>query len=585
MKKIYLPIIFLFLISLSFAKVTFNLDSTDPANAKIGDTITATFSISIEDGWHIYANKLTDEFLIPTVLSTDASRLKLLSVKYPEKHLIDLMGLKEYLFEGKGQILLKAIVKSDSEPVYKLKYQACNEKVCLPPTEIIIGTPDKIDVNKEQVWSGESKKLEDESFVSLLILAMFAGLLALVMPCVYPMIPLTISFFTKQAQEKNSSPVKLAIVYGVGITIIYILLGVLIMGLMQASLGSPESIAANPLLNAFIAIVFIVFAFSFFGLVHINPPRFLSGVSGGTRSGFIGVFFLGLTFSITSFACTAPFVGTLLVAMAKTGSYFKAAAGMGMFGLTLAIPFSILAIFPSMLKKTPKSGSWMEKIKIFMGFVELAAAFKFVSNVDLVLGIGIFTRDAILIIWILIFVASAAYLAGFLKIGGNSTKTGKGFIIAGIVMVLFSGYLATGIGGGKLNGNIDAFLPPYKGDVHWIEDWTEARIEAQKRKMPILIDFSGVTCTNCRKMEASTFVEEMVMERLENFVNVRLITDTGIKENIELKKSTGTVANPVYQIRSEDGNTIIDQLEGYVSKDEFLDFLNRAESKLATPIE
>ena len=366
------------------------------------------------------------------------------------------------------------------------------------PGDVAAATGDDIEEGDE----------EDQGTLAFLLLAVGAGLLALVMPCTYPMIPITISFFTKQASDRGGSVLPLALTYGAGIIAIFIAIGLAI---------GPAIVpfATHPITNLVIGIVFVIFALSLFGLIHLNPPEFLMRGAGAAsrKGGYLGVFLMGTALVITSFTCTMPFVGTLLAVGAKTGDVGRVALGMGAFGATMAIPFVLLSLLPGRIAAMPKSGGWLGVMKVTLGFVELAAALKFFSNAEVVWKLNMLPRELFLALWAAIFVTATLYLLGFIKLEGDTTEIGPGRLVAGVGAMLLTFYFAYGSLGYRLDNVVMLALePPYtaervgalaasggnalaNADRHEIvkDDFDEAVRVAKERNLAVMINFTGYT--------------------------------------------------------------------------------------------
>lgn len=344
-----------------------------------------------------------------------------------------------------------------------------------------------------------------QSLLPFLLSAVFWGLFTLLMPCTYPMIPITISYFTKQAEQRRTSNVTLSIVYGLGIVAIFVLIG-LVIG--QAIIP----FAQHPVTNLVIGLVFVVFALSLFGLFNLQPPAFLMNAAGAAsmKGGYLGVFLMGATLVVTSFTCTAPFVGALLGTGASTGSVGRIAIGMAVFGATIAIPFAGLSMLPGKAKSMPRSGEWMHTVKVTMGFVELAAALKFLSNSDLVWNWQFLSREMFLLLWLAIFATAALYLFGVIKLKDEATaEISPGRMVAGLFFALLSAYSLYGALGNKLDPIMTAIAPNYsnaegavighaggkRGSAHVIvaDDFEAAVARARDEKKRVLINFTGVT--------------------------------------------------------------------------------------------
>ena len=440
--------------------------------------------------------------------------------------------------------------------------------------------------------------------LGFLLLAFGAGLAALLTPCVFPMIPLTISYFTRHS-EGRSEAVRMASTYGLAIVTTFTGLGIL-MSLLVGAAGA-QSIAANPWVNLFIASVLILFALSLLGLFELRLPTGLVNYfnrQGTSRSGYLGVLFMGFTLTLVSFSCTAPFVGGLLAATVG-GEWFYPIVGMVTFSAAFAVPFVLLALFPRALDALPRSGAWMNVFKVTLGFIELAAAIKFLSNVDLVWGWGIVSRPLAIATTIVIFAVAGLYLLGKVSLRHDERPQtiGVGRLVSAVVFISLALYMLPGLFGAPLNA-IDAFLPPrqvtdlslYAGfpersaslaqDELWIEDDVDgALLAAAEARRPLLIDFTGYTCTNCRQMEASVFIRPEVVERFRrDFVLSRLFTD-GLDEGETFQRYqlglTGTVALPTYAIVDPREKRLISKASGVMSVEEFVAFLDRGVASYA----
>ncbi len=431
-----------------------------------------------------------------------------------------------------------------------------------------------------------------------ILLAIGAGMGALLMPCVFPMIPLTVSYFTKHAGDRSQA-LKMALVYGLSIVLIFTGLGVLMAFLIGAS--GAQLIAANPWINLGIGLVFVVFALSLLGLFELRLPNGLLNYfnrQSNEKTGYAGVLFMGTTLTLVSFSCTAPFVGTLLAATAG-GEWIYPVTGMLIFSATFALPFILFAMFPSGLSRLPASGSWMNTLKVVFGFIELAAAIKFLSNADLVWGWNMISRPLAIAVIVVIFFMTGVYLIGKLRLKHEDPveQVGTLRLISAIGFFGLSLYMIPGLFGAPLN-NIDAFLPPRQGtDVSllsgisgqpgipeegWLEDIDEAFLAAKQEGKPLFIDFTGYTCTNCRQMETTVFIHPSITDRFRsNYVLLRLFTDD-LEKGPDLQRFqlglTGTVALPTYAVVHPETRSLISRMSGLASVDEFSVFLDNGSS-------
>jgi len=422
------------------------------------------------------------------------------------------------------------------------------------------------------------------------------GALSLLTPCVFPMVPITVSYFTKHEANSHGRAIRDAIIFTLGIVLTFTGVGIALALLFGAA--GLNRFAANPYVNLLITGIFLAFALSLLGAYNLGVPSSvltkLDSVTRSKESGkIIGLLLMGLTFSLTSFTCTAPLVGTILVAAAN-GQLFYPIVGMLAFSSVFALPFFVLAVAPRLLQTLPRAGSWMNSVKVVMGFLEVGAALKFLSNADLVWGWGIFTREVVLAGWVALSVMIFLYLLGVYRFFHDSAENHLGVVrvVNAFVFGTLALYLLTGLFGAKL-GELESFLPPAKeemtsrssgtgskGELGWItNDYENALKQAKSENKRIFVDFTGYTCTNCRWMEVNMFPQVPVREELEKFVRVRLFTD-GEGEPFEGFQRTqqerfGTVALPLYAIMTPD-DQIVAKFEGLTrNPDEFVSFLRR----------
>ncbi|MBS1705541.1 MAG: thioredoxin family protein [Armatimonadetes bacterium] len=410
-----------------------------------------------------------------------------------------------------------------------------------------------------QVQIEQAKK---SGLFSFLLLAFGAGLTALLTPCVFPMIPITVSFFTKRGGESGRD-IRGALAYCMGILLSFTGVGLAVTAIFGAS--GIQKLATNPIVNFFLAALFIFLAMSLFGLFELVLPQgMVNKFSSKSRSGGLaGPIFMGVTFSLTTFTCTVPFVGTLLLS-ATQGEWTYPALGMLSFSTAFALPFFLLALFPQWLGKLPKSGSWLATVKAFMGFLELAAALKFLSNIDLVYTLGWITRPVFLSIWSSIMILAGLYLLGWIKLGHSDEAIKIGWLRRGfgVASVLAAGWCLAGIQGAPL-GKLSGFLPPDPypnaagrakssgSELPWLDSFDTAVEQAKAERKAVFIDFTGVTCTNCRDMEANVFPDSAVQTQFKRVVRAKLFTDRiGIDDkNAELQtKLTNSKTLPVYVV-------------------------------------
>lgn len=515
-----------------------------------------------------------------------------------------------------GGAIFKApiLVKSDLSPgKYNLSvnvlFQVCNASLCYPPKEEVLtitvtvegGTArdDRTDMVLVADVFDDFGNINldaaiDEGFFSFVILAFSMGLLALLTPCVFPMIPITVSFFTHQGETGKGKPITNAIIYTLGIIATFSIIGFILALTLGAS--GANQLAANPWVNIFIAALFIYFALSLFGMYEIELPSALRQYSlkQEGRGGVMGTLFMAVTFTLTSFTCTVQFVGLLLVA-ASQGQWFWPMIGMVVFSAAFALPFFFLALFPQYLAKMPKSGGWLNSVKVVMGFLELAAAFKFISNTDLVWGWGFFSHNTVLAVWAVLMLLTGIYLLGKIQLPHDSPLASISVprLMLSTAFLTFGLYLTSGLFGQKIHGLIYSYLPPIvesesgavrtngasiAEEFNWYRNLDEGLVKARATGKSVFIDFTGYTCTNCRWMEANTFTKTEVKHRFGEMILVQLYTDGGPnhRENQQYEIDRfGTAALPFYVILSPDDD-IITTFPGMTrSLDDFLDFLDK----------
>ncbi len=613
---------------ISFAQnpVSWSLESDAKGKTlKTGEKFQAKLKAEIEGEWHLYAVEQPEGGPFPTKI-TIAENLpfeldgKPMSpapiTKFDPNFEIDTK-----FFAEKATFSLPIRVEGETNGdnlAVNVRYQVCDDKVCLPPKTVKVSFAGFEDVKKSgqsSVVSGqpsetkESQSTNTEQLTtdhpplttdlwSFLWLAATLGALSLLTPCVFPMIPITVSYFTNHSSGNRAKAVKLATVYSFGIIGTFTILGMLLAIFVGAA--GINLFAANPWVNLLITGIFLFFAFNLFGAYEITiPTGVLTKLDNLTRSKegegseIIGALLMGLTFTLTSFTCTSPFVGTILVS-ASNGAWQLPLLGMLAFSSIFALPFFVLALAPQLVSTLPRAGGWMNSIKVAMGFLEVAAAMKFISNVDLIWKWGIFTRSFVLAVWIEIGIILAIYLLGKFQLPHDSKpeRIGAFRVMSAILSLAISFYLLTGLFGAKL-GELESFLPPEtetsrnffnkSGEEHlkWTDNNYEGALaQAQAANKMVFIDFTGYTCTNCRWMEANVFTKKEVETELSKFVLARLYTDDGSENNTKQQefqeKTFQTVALPFYAIMDGDGKTIATFAGLTRNTQEFVDFLQKA---------
>ena len=589
--------------------------STEVENSsRPGEVAHVLIKASMDDEWHIYALENAGEGPVASRIKISGDILDeqgLIEHREPIEKFDEGFGVKTRFFKGTTDFRVPIRIKEDAPigettlSVYML-YQVCNESLCYPPAEININASIIIEdgpvrkefsefVPKRTVSSSSEINLDDAiaaGFWSFVLLSISMGFLALLTPCVFPMIPITVSFFTHQGELEDQKPLNQAIVYTLGIVATFSILGMILAVTLGAT--GANQLAANPWVNLFIGSLFVYFALSLFGAYEIQLPQSLRQLSldQEKRGGYIGTLFMAVTFTLTSFTCTVQFVGLLLVA-ASQGQWFWPLLGMIVFSTAFAAPFFFLALFPQYLAKMPKSGGWLNSVKVVMGFLELAAAFKFFSNTDLVWGWGFFTFNSVLAIWTMIMFFTGLYLLGKIQLPHDSKLESLGVarMMLSLFFLTFSLYMGTGLFGRPIHGMIYSYLPPKlekefsavdkdnnTEKLIWYSNLEQAFTEAKLVEKPIFLDFTGYTCTNCRWMETNIFTLKDVEDRFNELILVHLYTDGGENhkeyQQYEIERF-GTAALPYYVILSPQ-DEVLATFPGLTRDvDEFLDFLDK----------
>ncbi len=575
--------------------------------------VTLTFEANLKDGWHVYDVDLPQGGPTPTQIELDGSKgVELIGALTPSKPASSVYddNLKMTLkWHTKSVVFTQRVQIKDPDNFVlagDLIYMLCNDKTCLPPTrlpfeykasdlpttlqmasiaiedgndssidEAFTGSGDEnaneavsdttITAFKEtdDIWAPIQDELKaygdktlsatDKSLLMIFFLGFLGGLVALLTPCVWPMIPMTVSFFLKRSKNRSAA-IRDAIIYGLAIIVIYLALGLLITGIFGAN--ALNDLATNAVFNLIFFAMLVVFAISFFGAFEIVLPQSWTNKMDSkaeSTSGVLSIFFMAFTLALVSFSCTGPIIGTLLVEAATTRSLLSPAIGMLGFSLALALPFSLFAIFPNFLQNMPKSGSWMTSVKVTLGFLELALSLKFLSVADLAYGWGILDRETFVALWIIIFILLGIYLLGKLKLPHDTEleHVSVNRLFLAIISLSFAIYMVPGLWGAPLKA-ISAFAPPlstqdfnlYASEVHpQYHDFESAIRASRSENKPVLVDFSGYGCVNCREMEASVWTDPKVKGIIDDeFILVTLIVDdkTHLPEYIEVKDGDTT---------------------------------------------
>lgn len=541
---------------------------------KLSDTeYLLIFQASVEPKWHLYSQSLPEDGPLPTefVFEEEGTAYELVG-KMEESETVTafdpIFEMDLSWFEGEGTFQQKIrLLQAELGAVSgEINFQACDDKVCIfrnepfrfvldasKATAVTQKTVDPESLKKSQALQLSLKNKEllvqdqdqksDNPLLNLFLLGFIGGLIALLTPCVFPMIPLTVSFFLKQSISKSSGLIR-ALLYGFFILLIYVLMSLPFHFLDALDPQILNTLSTNIVMNLIFFAIFVFFAFSFFGYYELTLPS-----SWGNRSdtaaaggGVLGIFFMALTLAIVSFSCTGPILGSLLAgSLSAVGGAIQLTVGMAGFGFALALPFGLLAFFPNALKFIPKSGGWMTKVKVTLGFLELALALKFLSNADLVGHWGILKREVFVGVWLVITILLFVYLMGWLRFPHDvkGAKISKFQRIFTFLVLLFIFYLMPGLGknqDGKLT-LLSGFPPPvfysvYPSDsecplgLNCFKDYEQGRTYAEAQDKPILLDFTGWACVNCRKMEENVWSQPEVFRLLnEEFIIISLYVD------------------------------------------------------------
>lgn len=601
------------------------------------DLVRLTFDLTISSGWHVYSTSLPDGGPISAELTFDTihglqpvSDLLFTGTEIDREDPV--FGMRVRYFEKKVSFHQDFRISGTGWFMEgALTYGACDDESCLPPQKIefrhddataqnAVGTIQttgsrygisQIEGYDPQLWAPVSYSPDNGvnrggSLWGLFLTSFIGGLIALLTPCVWPVIPMTVSFFLKRSSSRSKA-ITDAVTYGLSIIAVYVALGLLITLLFGAN--ALNALATNAVVNILFFVILVVFALSFFGLFEITlPSRWSTGTDRkSATSGIGGIFFMALTLTIVSFSCTGPIIGFLLVDAASTGSILAPTVGMSGFSLAMAIPFTLFAMFPGWLKSVPKSGSWMDRVKVSLGVIELAFSLKFLSVADMAYGWGILPRDLFVLLWLLMALFLGLYLLGLFnrRKKGAGQKTGVAGVVSGILCLAFAAWLAPGLWGKPLKA-ISAFTPPmstqiFGAHLNYVEpqftDYNQAIDEASRSGKPILIDFTGYGCVNCRKMEASVWTDPRVSETIrQKFILVSLFVDdkTPLKETVSVDENGtkvkirtigdkwsllqrykfGANAQPFYVITDSKGNLLAGPYTFDPDPEKFIRFLN-----------
>ena len=596
MKKLLFPLFLLLFAVAVQAQIQDPVKFKSELKTLAADEAEVVFTAAIDKGWHVYSTDLGDGGPISATFNVEkifgAEVVGKLKPVGKEISTFDkLFEMKVRYFENTAQFVQKLKLTGGAYQLEGyLEYGACNDENCLPPTQVpfqfsgeaegaakeaaaatvetkveeqpakqeaatdmvsvaVVGGadgPTEINVtDKVNFWKpvinelqslGETTSQEDMSWIYIFITGFAGGLLALFTPCVWPIIPMTVSFFLKRSKDKKKG-IRDAWTYGASIVVIYVTLGLAITLIFGAS--ALNALSTNAVFNILFCLMLVVFAASFFGAFEITlPSKWSTAVDSKAEatSGLLSIFLMAFTLSLVSFSCTGPIIGFLLVQISTTGSVVAPAIGMLGFAIALALPFTLFALFPSWLKSMPKSGGWMNIIKVTLGFLELAFALKFLSVADLAYGWRILDRETFLALWIVLFALLGFYLLGKIKFphDDDDSKVSVPRFFMALASLAFAVYMIPGLWGAPLKA-VSAFAPPmqtqdfnlYNNEVHAkFDDYDLGMEYARQHGKPVMLDFTGYGCVNCRKMEAAVWTDPKVSDLINNdYVLITLYVD------------------------------------------------------------
>ena len=591
-----------------------------PANqAPPGSTVPLRLAARADAGWHLYSLSTPKGGPIPTTITVpeNVAGFQIWQPK-PERRFDPNFNLDVETFSGDAVFFLPVQIKKDAadgalEITAQVRYQACDEKQCLPPRKksvpvtITVASsaaapaafaPGPGDTRFEAGKAAHgavagapasTPATQDPGLARFLAIAFGFGLAAIFTPCVFPMIPITVSFFIGQKSDTRKDGLVQALVFCFGIIVLFCALGFAVTAIL-GPFGVVQ-LGSNPWVNGFISAIFFVFGLSLLGAFEITlPSSVLTRLdSASRRGGYIGTLLMGLTFSLTSFACVGPFVGTLLAASVQSKG-MQPVLGMLAFASGLALPFFFLALFPSYLSKLPRSGGWMARVKVVLGFVILAAMLKYLSNVDQVLQTNLLTREIYLAAWLVLFALTGLYLLGYLRMEGIKAddRLGVGRLLVAVVFLTFAVSLIPGMFGANL-GALEAYVPPAPASSiglggartesqTWLKNgYEDALARAKQENKLVLVTFTGYACTNCHWMKANMFPRPEIASVVKDMILVELYTDgtdDASRRNQEMQdRLFHTVAIPYYALMDSDGKVIASFPGLTKNPGEFLAFL------------
>jgi thiol:disulfide interchange protein DsbD len=556
--------------------------SLTAANPSPDGRILVSATAKIDPGWHLYsASSATG---IPTRFTVGSDPVKVFQ-RAPKKQFDSTVGAETETYEGEAQFLIE-VARKDPPPSLEVnvRYQTCSDTECVPgrwsgtvalgPVTAVTIPAGFTEAAPPRSPNPNPQSPPQQGLAAFLLVAFGFGLASIFTPCVFPMIPITMSYFLNRQSGGRRDGLVQAIVFCLGIIVLFSGMGLAV----TAALGpfGVVQLGSNPWVNGFIAALFIAFGFSLLGAFEITiPSSVLTRLNQSSdKGGFAGTLLMGLTFSLASFACVGPFVGTLLAASVSGGGA-RPVFGMLCFAAGLALPFFLLALFPSYLKRLPRSGGWMARVKVVMGFVILAASLKYLASLDQVLRWNLLTRERFLAAWIVLFAMAGLYLLGFVRLEGVKPDERMGIwrLVIGMAFLVFAISLAPGMFGGRL-GDLDAYVPTadaaasqvagaagQSGGLVWLKNqYREALAQARREGKLVFVNFTGYACANCHWMKANMFTRPEIAAAMRNFVLVDLYADGADAESeanqkLEVAKFQ-TIAEPYYAILDPDENVI-----------------------------
>ncbi|MBO5382046.1 MAG: thioredoxin family protein [Bacteroides sp.] len=649
MKKIYSFLLLSLLTIATFAQIQDPVVFEVSFN-KISDTeAEIVFDGQIDAGWHVYSTDLGDGGPISATFHVDnISGAKVEKNLFPQGKEISaydrMFDMQVRYFENNAKFVQKLVLEGGPYQIDGyLEYGSCNDENCLPPTQVEFSfkgessatniasadgpaliseepvdatEPTETEAIGNDLWKPVITELQnfgveemptDISLWAIFIAGFLGGLVALFTPCVWPIIPMTVSFFLKRNKNNKAKGIRDAWTYGASIVVIYVTLGLAITLIFGAS--ALNALSTNAIFNILFCLMLVVFAASFFGAFELTlPSKWSNAVDSKAEAttGLISIFLMAFTLALVSFSCTGPIIGFLLVELGTSGSILAPTIGMLGFAIALALPFTLFALFPTWLKQMPKSGGWMNVVKVTLGFIELAFALKFLSVADLAYGWRILDRETFLAIWIVLFALLGLYLLGKIKFthDDDDTKIGVPRFFLALASLSFAVYMVPGLWGAPLKA-VSAFAPPmytqdfnlYTKEVHAkFDDYDLGMEYARKNGKPVMLDFTGYGCVNCRKMELAVWTDEKVSDLIENdYVLITLFVDdkTPLPEHIKVqdngKERTlrtvgdkwsylqrvkfGANAQPFYVLIDNDGNPLNKSYSFDEDVDKYVDFL------------